>query len=250
MDRAAGDAVNTLLETSGTPTNWEINGNPQIVGLAQFNTNTNSSMQGTIDPVKLNAITQSEIQQLIGNDYNYNMTVSTISTPTTTIKSIGNSPYNVTNVVRVQRTVLTSQFKIVSELIGGQILYTGGVRNYNAPTFQTTLFSNQTYTYWIYFGNVTNFKSVTVSINNNAININNLSNGNNNNATPISSSFLNFNGTNPVNNTISLNATGSFPSSMDFYIVQSPKNVTANSINSNTVVPQYYNFIFYLWSKG
>jgi len=249
MDRAAGDAVNTLLETSGTPTNWEVNGNPNIVGLAQYNTNTNSSMQGTIDPVKLNAITAPEIQQLIGNDYNFNMTVSTVAS-STLIKFIGSSSSNASNVIRVQRTVLTSKFKVVSELIGGQILYTGGVRNYNAPSFQTTSFSNQTYTYWIYFGNVVNFKSATVSINNNAININNLTNGNNNNATQITSTFLNFNGTTPVNNTVSLNASGSFPSSMDFYIVQAPQGVTGNSINNNTVVPQYCNFVFYLWSKG
>jgi hypothetical protein len=199
--------------------------------------------------VKLNAITAPEIQQLIGNDYNFNMTVSTVAS-STLIKFIGSSSSNASNVIRVQRTVLTSKFKVVSELIGGQILYTGGVRNYNAPSFQTTSFSNQTYTYWIYFGNVVNFKSATVSINNNAININNLTNGNNNNATQITSTFLNFNGTTPVNNTVSLNASGSFPSSMDFYIVQAPQGVTGNSINNNTVVPQYCNFVFYLWSKG
>ena len=32
MDRAAGDAVSTLLETSGDPTDWEVNGNTQDSG--------------------------------------------------------------------------------------------------------------------------------------------------------------------------------------------------------------------------
>ncbi len=79
MDRDAGDAMTTLLETSGTPSNWEINGNPQIVGLAQLNPSTNTPEQGTVDPVKLAALTTSQVQQLVGNQYSFYFNVSTIN---------------------------------------------------------------------------------------------------------------------------------------------------------------------------
>ena len=96
------------------------------------------------------------------------------------------------DVVRDQRVVLTSQFKVVSELVGGQITYTGGTRNFVVPSFQTTSFSNQTYDYWLYIGNNNGFKSATININNNAITLNNLMNGNTNNPIQINSSYLQY----------------------------------------------------------
>ena len=62
--------------------------------------------------------------------------------------------------------------------------------------------------------------------------------------------IYNINGTTPMNNNVLINATGAFPSSMDLYIVQAPKNTAASEINNNSVTPQYTNFIFYLWLKG
>ena len=88
MDRTAGDAVSALLETSGDPNNWEVNGNPNIVGLAQLDAIANSSQQGTIDPMKLNALTTPEVQKLVGNDYNFYMNVSIIGS-STPIKTLG-----------------------------------------------------------------------------------------------------------------------------------------------------------------
>jgi hypothetical protein len=249
MDRSAGDAMSTLLQTSGDPNNWELNGNPNIVGLAQFDAISNSSMQGTIDPVKLNSLTVPEVQKLVGNDYNFYMNVSIIGS-STPIKTLGSSYAGAKDVVRVQREVQTSKFKVVSKLDGGQITYAGGTRNFIAPTFQTTSFINSTYDYWVYIGNNSGFKSATVNINNNGITFNNLVNGSTNTPIMINSSYLNINGTTPMNNTVLINATGTFPSSMNLYIVQAPKGTGASEINNNTVIPQYSNFIFYLWLKG
>ncbi len=251
MDRAAGDAVGTLLQTSGTPSDWEINGNTNIVGLAQLDPSTNTSMQGTIDPLKLAALTAPQVQQLVGNQYGFYMNVSTINNSGTpvSLKTLGNSSFSsAKDVVRVQRIAQASQFKVVSSLIG-QIRYIGGSRSFSIPSFQTSYNSNQTYDYWILIANNIGFTNATVNINNNPINFNSTSI---NTPVLINSNFLAINSTNQGqynSNTVTLNASGSFPSSMDIYIVQAPKNMTAGSITTSSVVPKPSNFIFYLWLK-
>ena len=251
MDRAAGDAVSTLLQTSGTPNDWEINGNTNIVGLAQLDPSTNTSMQGTIDPLKLAALTAPQVQQLVGNQYGFYMNVSTINNSGTPIslKTMGNSSFSsAKDVVRVQRIAQASQFKVVSSLIG-QIRYLGGTRSFSIPSFQTSYNSNQTYDYWILIANNVGFTNATVNINNNPINFNST---NINTPALINPNFLTTNSTNQgqyYNNTVTLNASGSFPSSMDIYIVQAPKNTAVGSITTSSVVPKPSNFIFYLWLK-
>ena len=252
MDRDAGDAMSTLLETSGTPSDWEVNGNTQIVGLAQIDPSTNTSIQGTIDPVKLASLTAPEVQQLVGNQYGFYFNVSTINNTGTPVllKAVGNSSFSsAKDIVRVQRIALASQFKVVSSLIK-QIQYIGGTRSFNLPSFQTSYNSNQTFDYWILIVNNAGFTSATVNVNNNAINFNST---NMNQPTMISSNYLSTSSSNPgqyYNNTVTLNATGVFPSSMDIYIVQAPKNVTSASITAASVVPQPSNCVFYLWLKG
>ena len=252
MDRDAGDAMGTLLQTSGTPSNWEVNGNPQIVGLAQLDPYGNTTIQGTIDPVKLGALTTPEVQQLVGNQYGFYFNVSTINKTGTqvSIKTLGNSSFSsAKDIVRVQRVALASQFKVVSSLIK-QIEYIGGTRSFNLPSFQTSYNSNQTFDYWILIVNNVGFTSASVNINNNAINF---TSTNITQATMINSNFLVMNSSNPgqyYNNTVTLNATGTFPSSMDIYIVQAPKNVTSASITAASVVPQPSNCVLYLWLKG
>jgi hypothetical protein len=251
MDRAAGDAVSTLLETSGNPPNWEDTGIANIVGLAQFDPSKNGPIEGTIDPVKLGAVTVPQVQNLVGDNYDFYMNVSTINKTGTpqSLKTLGNSSFaNANDVVRVERVVQASKFKVVSSLVG-QIRYVGGIRMFNIPSFQTSFISNQTFDYWILIANVTGFTNATVNINNNPINF---TAANMNNPVQINSDFLYMNASNPslyYNNTVTLNATGSFPSSMDIYIVQTPKNVTSSQINTDTVIPKKSDFVFYLWLK-
>jgi hypothetical protein len=252
MDRAAGDAMSTLLETSGTPSDWEINGNTQIVGLAQLDPSTNTPKQGTVDPVKLAALNTSQVQQLVGNQYGFYFNASTINNSGTpvSLKTLGNSSFgSAKDVVRFQRIAQTSQFKVVSSLVG-QILYLGGARSFNIPSFQTSFTSNQSYDYWILIANNVGFTNATVNVNNNPINFNST---NINTAALINPNFLTTNSTSQgqyYNNTVTLNATGSFPSSMDIYIVQAPKNTAPGAITTRSVVPQPSNFILYLWLKG
>lgn len=252
MDRTAGDAVNALLETSGDPYNWETIGSANIVGLAQFDTSKNGPIEGTVDPVKLGALTVGQVQNLVGNNYNFYMDVSTINKTGTpvSIKTLGNNTYSSANdVVKVEKVVLASKFKIISSQVG-QIRYTGGIRSFNIPSFQTSFNANQTYDYWILIANNVGFTAATVSINNNAINF---TSANMNNAAMINSNFLNLNASSPntfYNNTVTMNGTGAFPSSMDIYIVQAPKNTTIAQITTDSVVPKNSKFDFYLWLKG
>ena len=252
MDRTAGDAVNTLLETSGVPPNWETTGNSSIVGLAQYDTSKNGPIEGTIDPVKLASLNPGQVQNLIGTQYNFYLDVSTINktgTPSS-LKTLGNNSYSsAPDVVKVEKDVLASKFKSISYLVG-QIRYTGGPITFTIPSFQTSFNSNQSYDYWILIVNNVGFTSATVSVNNNAISFPSATNMTY--ARLISSNYLNLNATNPnyfYNNTVTLNATGTFGSSMDIYIVQAPKNVTSPEINYNTVVPRNSKLDFYLWLK-
>lgn len=252
MDRAAEDAMGALLETSGTPSNWEVMGNPQIAGLAQLDPSTNTPEQGTVDPIKLASLTTSQVQQLIGSQYGFYLNVSTVNNNTGTpvsLKTLGNSSLGSgKDVVRVQRIAEASQFKIVSSLLG-QVLYLGSPISFSLPSFQTSFNSSQSYDYWILISNNVGFTNATVNVNNNPINF---TSTNITNAAMINSNFLAINSTNPnqyYNNTVTLNVTGSFPSSMDIRIVQAPKNTAPGAITASTVVPQPSNFVLYVWLK-
>ena len=250
-DRAASDAVTALVTTSGDPVNWETTGTATVVGLAQYDTSKGAPIEGTIDPVKLAAVTDAQVQSIIGPNYHYYMNVTTINkTGTkTNLKVLGNASYpNANDVVKVERVALVSKFKVVSSLVG-QIRYTGGNRPYTIPTFQTSSTSSTLYDYWILMVNNQGFTAATVSVNNNMFNFNAANLG-----TPqkINSTFLSTNTTLPnqfYNNTVTLNVTGSFPSSIDFYIVQTPKNVAASEITADSVKAKPSTFDFYLWSS-
>jgi len=251
MDRAAEDAMGALLETSGTPSNWEVNGNPQIAGLAQLDPSTNTPDQGTVDPIKLASLTTSQIQQLVGSQYGFYFNVSTVNNSGTpvSLKTLGNSNFSSgKDVVRVQRIAETSQFKVVSSLVG-QVLYLGSPISFSLPSFPTSYTSSQSYDYWILISNNAGFTNATVNINNNPINFGST---NMTTAAMINSNFLAINSTNPgqyYNNTVTLNGTGSLTSSMDIRIIQAPKNTSPGAITASTVVPQPSNFVLYVWLK-
>jgi hypothetical protein len=251
MDRAAEDAMGALLETSGTPSNWEVNGNPQIAGLAQLDPSTNTPDQGTVDPIKLASLTTSQIQQLVGSQYGFYFNVSTVNNSGTpvSLKTLGNSNFSSgKDVVRVQRIAETSQFKVVSSLVG-QVLYLGSPISFSLPSFPTSYSSSQSYDYWILISNNAGFTNATVNINNNPINFGST---NMTTAAMINSNFLAINSTNPgqyYNNTVTLNGTGSLTSSMDIRIIQAPKNTSPGAITASTVVPQPSNFVLYVWLK-
>jgi hypothetical protein len=249
MDRVAADTMNTLLETSGTPPDWEKTGNLTLVGLAKYDQSKGKPNEGTISPTKLAFVVENptSVQNIIGDEYGFYMTVNTLDT-NTSMGSIGTYNASVNDIVRVDKVVLCSRLETVSSLMG-EIRYTGQSRNYIAPEFQTSERYNQTYNYWIIFLNNTGFTSATVTINGNVIN---LDSSNINNAYLINSTYLNTNTSDNMqflNNTVTLNATGGFGSSMNFFIVQAPKNINSDGINYDTVNPKECLFVLYLWPK-
>ncbi len=261
-DRIAEDTLNTLAETSGDPPTWEQTGlPPNIVGLAQYDQNSLKPIPNKLDPNKIALLTNSSIQNLTGinisnNTYTFYLTINSLNT--TNINETfgnnsvaGNSNTNISNIVRVDKVVLCSKLESVTSLVG-QIFYSGQTRTYTVLPFQTSTNSVTNYDYYILFVNTngnTN-SSATVAINNNPINFTNsiIFNG----YGPINSAFLKTNSSNPLqlfNNTVTFNITTSkIGDSMDFYIVEAPKNTNSSYITYNTVVPQYCNLTLYLWT--
>jgi hypothetical protein len=247
-DRAAVDAMNVLIKTPGTPTNWQQTGNPSVVGLVKYDPNTNTAYEGQLAPTKLYALNASHMQQLVGNKSFY-LNVTLVD-GNVFIKNVTNSPggipANATDVVRIQKVALCSQYEVVSS-ITGQIWYTGASRSYQAPTFQTSYNYNQSYDYWIFIQNK-GFSSASVFIKGNTILVN--TTGKTSIASQINSAFLNVSAANPntfYDNIVQVTPTGSPGNYMDFYIVQTPKGVSASDINTNTVTNKNFRFQLYVW---
>lgn len=253
-ERVAADTVNTLLETSGQPTYWEQNGSATIAGLAPCDSN-GVPIEGVISTAKLSALTSSDVQKIVGNNYGFYLNISEIDNSTfpvsyRSIRSISSdgSGINSTtpNIVKVEKTALYSN--VVYSIIG-QIKGSGTSRSYNTPTFncfQTNSFSNQTYDYWILIDNNGYAASnVTVTINNGTVNLQN-SSGTSTFLTLINSTFLNLNSSTPVADSVTVTASGKPDSYMDFYIVQMPKGVTPASGEEDQ---KSCRFEFYLWAK-
>jgi hypothetical protein len=254
-DRIAQDTMNTLAETSGDPYNWEQTGvTPNITGLAQYNTNTNKSIPDSLDPNKLAVLNNTDIQNLIGNNtYGFYLIITSLNGTPATINQtfgnnsvVGNSSSGINDIVRVDKVVLCSKLESVTSLVG-QIFYSGQTRIYTVPSFTTNNLSIRYYDYYILFVNTggNSNSSATVNINNYPINLTstNIFQG----YGPINSTFLNTNSSNP--NTVTLNiTTNSIGSSMNFYIVEAPKNTAPSYITYSNVVPQNCNLTLYLWT--
>jgi hypothetical protein len=247
-ERVAADTVNTLLTTSGQPVDWENTGNPIVPGLAQYDNIKGMPIEGTISSSKLAALTPSLLQNMIGSDYNYNMTVTSLE-DNSTISTIGNN-LNGNDIVRIQKDALYAKLQAVYSIVG-QIRGSGSIRPYPSGTFATSYNYLQTYNYWIIVNNNGyNPANVTVKIVNNVTNTVTLTSLTN--PTQINSNYLKSNQTSPnqfFNNTITVNAGAPPGNSMDLYIVQVPKSVSQNDININNIVAKACKLEFYLWPK-
>jgi len=250
-DRVAADTVNTLLKTSGQPTTWEQTGSATVAGLAPNGAN-NIPILGTIFAAKVGALSSTDIQKMVGNNYGFFLNITTMdgSTSLRNLSSIGGYNDSASDIVKVERDSLYSN--VVYSIVG-QIKGSGVSRPYNTWTFncfQTNYNSNISYDYWIVVNNSVNpgynASSVTVTINNGTMALQNASgNAYNIVATKINSSFLNLNPGAPVLNTITVNANATNGAYMDFYIIQVPKNSGGITLASKDQIACKVNF--YLW---
>ena len=264
MERVASDTVNALITTSGTPQNWEITGitNSTVIGFAKFDTTNSNTNEYSLSASKVLAAAadfnlnkeNSRLQNMVGSQYGFFINITSIK-DNKPMAEIGDYNSSASDIIKVERTVVYSQYPSVSSLVN-QIRYTGEgaqARVYSMPTFYTSSYSLQNFDYWILMTPKINsadpmFSAVTVNVNNNKI----LFTSQNITTAYKITSYLNFNSADPtqsLNNTITLNGTGSFPSSMNCYIVQTPTNVDSEDVTNDTVVPKNCRFAFYLWTK-
>lgn len=105
--------LNTLLETSGDPTDWEQSGKVNVAGLATYDSIL-GPLEGTIDTNKLIALKASDVSNITGVQYGFLLNITSLKTGTN-IKSLNNSDINTAkNVFKVERVALYSNLKIVS----------------------------------------------------------------------------------------------------------------------------------------
>ena len=249
MDRVAFDAMDTLLETSGEPTNWEETGNPSVAGLAIYDP-SDGPLEGTIDTLKLPALTENDVQNLIGDDYGFFLNVTYLSN-SKTVKSLGTYNASANDVVRVERVAIYSNLKIVSQA-KDLIRYTGTPRVYSNPPdpFQTNKYYLQTYDYYVLLVN-RGYSSVEVNINNERVFDPNDIQGNEQYATLVKLIDPNalYNETEFMNNTVDVRGTSKPGSSLDVYIVQVVKGTPKEDVNLGNVVPQKVKCELYIWPR-
>ncbi|HML04874.1 MAG TPA: hypothetical protein VK426_03770 [Methanobacterium sp.] len=251
-ERAAFNTADALLGTSGSPWNWEItNASNRTVGFAPYDTNKLTPVKDTISSDKLSAASNTDIQNLLGDNYGYFLNVTSADGSTSWgTRSSGGLGYNnsASDVVRVEKEVLYSKLNSVS-FIKGQIRGSNATIDYSNPpnAFQTSAYYNQTFDYYIVVGNNSGYTWANVTINSNIIVMTNLTQ-----PYLINSSYLNMNQTNPtqlLNNNVKVTTGSSYGSYMDLYIVQVKKGTSTSELTANNVVPKYSRFILYVWVK-
>ena len=256
MDRVAGDTVNTLVSTSGTPKDWDKTGitSSTVIGLANYDSN-NRSIESSISASKFAAASvdyniqgnNSALQKMVGNGRSFFVNVTTINDHQP-MGTIGTQPdSNAKDIVRLERIVIFSKYGSISSLknLGAYIPYT-------VPAFSTSYNSTtQKYYYWALIAPIHNYPTFTAATLN--VNANPIVFSPDNITTAVKiNDYLTTNSSNPdqlSSNTITLSCNGTASDSMDFYIVQTPSNVSPTDVTPDTVSPKTCSFVFYLWTK-
>lgn len=251
-ERVAADAMHTLLETSGDPVDWEFNGTPRIPGLANFDTIKQIPIEGTMNPVKLAMFNRTQMESIIGNDYDFYLNISRVDDGYT-IKNLGTYNSSAKNIVRLERLVLYGYLNVVSSAKDLIRYNPGPPRVYTSPPdpFPTNKYYLQVFDYWVLVVN-RGYDSATVEINNNRVVDPNDFHGQAtryaNITKQVDPTFM-FNETIFMNNTVSVRGASNPWSSLDVYVVQVPKGTPQSDINLDNVASKRYRFQLYLWVK-
>jgi hypothetical protein len=250
-DRVAADTLNALLETSGQPTTWEQTGNPTVAGLAKYNFNKGEAMEGTVSSAKLYLLKNSDIQNIIGNDYNFFLNVTSADNRVV-YRYLGSYDSSASDIVRVERVALYEKLDVVSELKDAT-RDPGIPEVYSSPPdpFPTNKYFLDTYDYWVIVDNH-GYDSTTVSINGNDVVDPHDFNGQNtryiNFTVSIDETIL-MNQTQMQNNTVVVRTPSNPGASIDVYIIQAPRGMPQDQITLENIIPQKCRVIFYLWTK-
>jgi len=251
IERVGTDAVDTLIETSGTPVYWEQTSNPQVVGLARYDTTKKIPLENYLSPHKINALKESYIQDLVGPKYGYYLKITRIENSSVTIKTIGNNntppAANIPNIVKIERLVVTSNLQIEASL-EGLIRATGQPRTYTT-TFQTNDVYVASYDYWVLVIN-RGYDSASVDVNTNPVvrefeikkDIPEVKK-------QIDKTFLR-NQTMLLDNIVTVRGRSTPGNSMDVYIISAPPGTPASEISLGNIAPLKCRFEFYIWVRG
>jgi hypothetical protein len=248
MDRVATDTLNTLLETSGDPTDWEQSGKVNVAGLATYDSIL-GPLEGTIDTNKLIALKASDVSNITGAQYGFLLNIT--SKTGTNIKSLNNSDISTAkNVFKVERVALYSNLKIVSSAKNLMRFRGGENRTYTNPPnpFQTDTNYLDLYDYYVIVNN-SGYDSATVSINNNQVITPNMINKKYDIIkNQINDTFLQ-NGTDLEDNPVTVWVSSTPGSTMDVFVVQVPKGTPNDDVTLDNVNPQKCKVDLYLWTR-
>lgn len=247
LDRTAADAADALVETSGVPYNWEKGGIFSVVGLASYDESKNLTNKNILDPLKVAALNQTQLQTLIGSQYGAYLTITTVNgTNSKVIKTVGTYNNSSSNIVRIQRFVSSSNLKSVVAL-EGLVRATGQPRTYTT-SFPTNNVFVASYDYWVYVANK-GYDSAKVDINSTQVVSPSEINQHVTEVKHLINPTILANQTNFIINPVSVTTSSNPGAVMDVYIIVAPKGTPESDINLENIKIRNAKLELYVWTR-
>ncbi len=246
-ERVAADAASALIETSGTPPDWEQSGDLKVVGLAKYDNNMNMSMENYLSPHKLNALNEDNMQELIGPNYGFYLKISRADDKSILVRNpIGTYNDSAKNVVKVERLVTTSGLQVETSL-EGLVRATGKPKTYETD-FATNKIYVESYDYWILVNN-SGYNSAIITVNGNTV----VGHDEIKQDVPELKKWINDtylkNETNFLDNLVSVTAASNPGNKMDVYVISAPKGTPESEISLDNIKLRNCMFELYVWVK-
>lgn len=263
MERSAQDTSNALLKTSGTPYDWETRGASQVksVGLAKYDSSNKLPLEYVLSTDKVGAITPANVQSMLGNQYSFQLLITTLKTGKTIrdLNSVGNTKTreDAPDVVAVERIVSISEFDIVTEFKNIKLLS-------RPPQYTGYFLTNRAYLdafdYYVYIENADKVSSATTSW----VEINGVS-GNNrvvpSNAFQSTPTLVRYidptvqqlkNTQNLQQNSVKVSLTlrsAQLGDSASVYVIRVPKGTPSQDINPENIHGVKAKYVLYVWTR-
>lgn len=243
LERVGADTVDTLVETSGDPPNWEQTMDVNIAGLAKYDVNKKVPNQNYLFAPKVIRLNETLISDLTGPEYNSYLRISRVS-DNSTVKTVGTLNTTAPNVVRIERLVVTTNLEIVASLEG--LLRGTATPRTHSTVFPTNDVYVESYDYWVLVIN-RGYASSTIDVNNNwvvapndfpATEVKKL----------IDPTFM-YSQPQFLDNIVNVRNPAEPGSSMDVYVISAPKGTPESEINLDTATPQKCRLEFYIWIR-
>jgi len=258
-ERVAADTMNTILTTSGDPSDWETNvSNLKVPGLARFDQSSQQPKRYYLSPNKVGSITSTQIQSLLGDQYGYSLNITNIGSGANVLMRGSRNDFSVDpaakEVVRVERIVLYASYDIVSDAVN--IRGTGTPLVVTANSFPTNIQYNSVFDYYVYVNStgLTSVTSATVDINSaTVVKSNDFKSGTNPvvkliNPAVYGSDVLK-NQTDLLDNLVTIRLEGSPTDKMNVYILQVPKGTPASEISLTGADTAKFRAVLYVWNR-